>query len=61
MNGIIFYLVLFDQSVEMVCVISNLIKEVIIVAIKKCDGFYTHIFCLYKYFESYQYEKAVID
>jgi hypothetical protein len=33
MNDIIFYLVLFDQSVETVCVISNLIKEVIIVTI----------------------------
>jgi len=27
----------------------------------KCDGFYTHILSVYKYFESYQYDKAVID
>jgi hypothetical protein len=40
---------------ETVCVMSNLIIEVIIVAIKiKRDTFYTHIFCLYKYFKSYQ-------
>jgi len=34
MNDIILYLVLLDQNVEAVCFMSNLIKEVIIIAVK---------------------------